>query len=92
MKPVNLAFGIWGGLLPGERIALADEQGIEYLVSPFNKGRKVGPRTRAKPTGLPTGGSYGGGSEFDENKNAITAMERKHAVLFAQRIKPYLEV
>lgn len=76
MKPVNLAYGIWGGLLPGERIAIADEQGIEYIRPNYNKGRILGPRN----------------SGFIEDTNGMTVNERKYAVLFADRIKPYLEV
>lgn len=91
MKPINLAHGIWGGLLAGERIAIADEQGIEYLVPRHNKGRIIGPRTRARSAGLPTGGSVGGGTSPVMEDIKVTKEERDYAVKFAGQIKPYLE-
>ena len=86
MKPVNLAHGIWGGLLAGERIVIADEQGVDYLVPPYNKGRVIGPRVRSSE------GGKGKGTERIEDTNKITKDERAHALFFAQRIRPYLEV
>lgn len=91
MKPINLGHGIWGGLLAGERIAIADEQGIKYLVPPHNKGRTIGPRTRARSAGLPTGGSVGGGTAPVMEDIKVTKEERDYAVKFAAQIKPYLE-
>jgi len=40
LKPINLAYGIWGGVLAGDRIAMADKMGIDYSAEPHNKGRK----------------------------------------------------
>lgn len=91
MKSGNLAYGIWGGLLAGERIAVADEQGVDYLTPLNNTGRTIGPRIRARSAGKPNGGSIGGGSLYDDTHNKMTKAERTSAVLFAQRIKPYLE-
>jgi hypothetical protein len=76
MKPENLAYGIWGGLLAGQRIAIAKKQGIDYRVDPYNKGRKV--RSRYDDEVGPSG--------------KVTADEEESAVLFAMRISPYLEV
>lgn len=42
LKPINLAHGIWGGILAGDRIAMADEMGIESAVPAYNKGRPHG--------------------------------------------------
>ena len=91
MQPRNLAHGIWGGILAGDRIAMADEQGISYLPPPHNKGRKHGTYMRSQSGISPTGGNYGGGSPFNEDINWITLEERNYAVKFAERIKPYLE-
>lgn len=76
MKPENLAYGIWGGILAGQRIAMAKEQGIDYRVHPQNKGRKVGPR-------------YEGDVEPSRK---VTSDEEESATLFLTRIRPYLEV
>ena len=76
MKPENLAYGIWGGLLAGQRIAIAKRQGIDYRVDPYNTGRKV--RSRYDDEVGPSG--------------KVTADEEESAVLFATRIAPYLEV
>ena len=76
MKPENLAYGIWGGTLPGQRIAMAKEQGVDYRVHPRNKGRELGPRD--------------GG--YIEGDRKVTANEEKSALLFVKYIRPYLEV
>lgn len=39
LKPINLAHGIWGGVLAGDRIAMADAMGIESASPSHNKGR-----------------------------------------------------
>ena len=76
MKPENLAYGIWGGLLPAQRIAIAKEKGIDYRADSHNKGRKVGPRD--------------GG--YIEGERKVTSNEEKSAMLFMRNIRPYLEV
>lgn len=43
MEPKNLAYGVWGGKLAGERIAIADALGMSYMV----EGRTGGTRTAA---------------------------------------------
>lgn len=91
LEPRNLAHGIWGGMLAGERIALADERGIQYLAPPHNKGRKYGPYIRNVSGVSPTGGNYGGGTQYNESLNFITKDERAYALTFVERIKPYME-
>lgn len=91
LEPRNLAHGIWGGKLAGERIAMADERGIQYLPPPHNKGRKFGAMLRTQQGVSPTGGNHGGGSPYDEYSNHITLEEKNYAVKFATQIKPYLE-
>lgn len=76
MKPENLAYGIWGGLLAGQRIAVAKRQGIDYRAHPHNKGRKVGPRYERDI----------------EASRKVTSDEEESAVIFAARIARYLEV
>ena len=75
MKPENLAYGIWGGLLAGQRIAIAKEQGLDYRVDSYNTGRKV--RSRYTDDIGPSG--------------KVTADEENAATLFLTRIRPYLE-
>lgn len=75
IKPENLAYGIWGGLLAGERIAIADERGTDYMVAPYNRGRTVSVA----------------GASYMEGTHKLTHAEKESAVMFAQRIKPYLE-
>lgn len=75
LKPINLAYGIWGGVLAGDRIAMADESGTDYMVAPYNKGRTVGVA----------------GESYIEGSHKLTHAEKESAVMFAQRIKPYLE-
>ena len=75
MKPENLAYGIWGGILAGQRIAMAKERGIDYRVDPYNRGRKVR-------------------SRYDDEVSTsrkVTSDEEEAAVMFATRIRPYLE-
>ena len=76
MKVENLAYGIWGGTLAGERIAIAKERGMDYRVHPQNKGRKVGPRD--------------GG--YVEGERKVTSDEETAAVEFLGQVRPYLEV
>ena len=75
LKPVNLAYGVWGGLLAGERIEIADERGDDYMIAPFNKGRTVSIS----------------GESYIEGTHKLTTQERRAALMFARRIKPYLE-
>ena len=76
MKPENLAYGIWGGLLAGERIEIAKEQGLDYRVDPYNRGRSVLSRY----------------TDDVGPSRKVTSDEEEAATMFATRIKPYLEV
>ena len=76
MKPENLAYGIWGGLLAGQRIAIAKEQGMDYRVHPQNKGRALGPRDNG----------------YIEGERRVTVKEEEFALKFLKHIRPYLEV
>ena len=75
IKPENLAHGIWGGLLAGQRIAIAKERGIDYRVDPYNTGRQTAKRYTDK-----VGPS-----------NKVTADEENAAMVFLNRLRPYLE-
>ena len=76
MKPENLAYGIWGGLFAGERIEIAKEQGLDYRVDPYNRGRQVLSRY----------------TDDVGPSRKVTADEEAAATMFVARIKPYLEV
>jgi hypothetical protein len=75
MKPENLAYGIWGGLLAGQRIAIAKREGHDYRVDPYNTGRQV--RSRYTDDVGPS--------------RKVTADEEEAATMFANRIRRYLE-
>lgn len=75
MKPENLAHGIWGGLMAGQRITIAKEQGLDYRVDPYNTGRQTAKRYTDKvgPSGK------------------VTADEEEAAMILLHRVRPYLE-
>jgi hypothetical protein len=75
MKPVNLGNGIWGGVLAGDRIAIADERRMDYMVPKYNKGRT---------TTIP-------GESYMEGTHKLTILEKEAAISLSTRIKPYLE-
>jgi hypothetical protein len=75
MKPENLAYGIWGGLLAGQRIAIAKVRGLDYRVDPYNRGRQV--RSRYTDDVGPS--------------RKVTADEEEAATMFAARIRPYIK-
>ena len=75
MKPVNLGNGIWGGVLAGDRIAIADERRMDYMVPKYNKGRT---------TTIP-------GESYMEGTHKLTILEKEVAISLSTRIKPYLE-
>ena len=84
MKPGNLAYGIWGGKLAGERIAFADVEGMDYMVKPED--------ARKKKVRVPTDTTNPSRSVIFEEKDKLTKEERKMAVNFYNRITPFLEV
>jgi hypothetical protein len=75
LKPFNLAFGIWGGLLPGQRISIVEARGDD--VTPIRGAKKLiaGPR----------------GSGYTDDTQRLRKDERRNALSFFSRIKPYLE-
>lgn len=75
MKPINLGNGIWGGVLAGDRIAMADELGMDYMVPAYNRGRT---------TTIP-------GQSYIEGTHRLTVAEKRTALSLSTRIKPLLE-
>ena len=75
MKPMNRAQGIWGGKFAGERILMARERGIDYIVPPANRGRVLGPRS---------------GDVYPVQVDGITMQEEEDAILFYERAVKYL--
>lgn len=75
IKPENLAHGIWGGLFPAQRIAIAKERGVDYRVDRYNTGRQTSQRytNTIGPSGK------------------VTADEENAAVIMYNRLRPYLE-
>jgi len=76
MKPVNLAYGIWGGKFAGERILMAKERGDDYLQPVHNKGRKLEART---------------GEIWPVYSDRITMQQEEDAILFYERVMYYLQ-
>lgn len=64
MRPENLAYGIWGGRLAGERLIMADEQGIKYMTE--STGRNKASATVAEPHGV----------RVQEKRNALNFLRR----------------
>ena len=76
LKHENLAYGIWGGRLAGERILMVRERNEDYRVHPQNKGRKIGPRDNG----------------YIEGERKVTADEESAALAFLAQVRPHLEV
>jgi hypothetical protein len=73
---MNLAFGIWGGLLPGQRILIAEQRGDDVMAVVGARKLVSGPQD----------------SHHDyEDRQRLRQDERKNALSFYSRIKPYLE-
>ena len=87
MQPKNLSYGIWGGRLAGERMLMADEQGIEYMV----EGRTRGTRT-AVGTVDATGRGASKGFVVIKEDERVTAEARRNALRFLKNIRPWIEV
>lgn len=75
MRPMNLAQGIWGGKFAGERILMARERGMNYIVPLANRGRVLGPRS---------------GDVYPVQVDGITMQEEEDAILFHERVLRYL--
>ena len=79
MQPKNLSYGIWGGKLAGERMLMADEQGIEYMVD----GRTGG---TAHSRGINKG------SVVIKEDERVTVEAKRNALKFLKNIRPWIEV
>ncbi len=77
LKPMNLAFGIWGGLLPGQRILIAERSGSDIMAKVGDNKFVAGPRVK---------------DYAEEPTHRLRQDERKNAISFFSRIRPYLEV
>ena len=86
MEPKNLSYGIWGGKLAGQRLAIADAIGISYMV----EGRTAGERVNPASTGNDGRGVANGFVVISEN-DKVTVEAKRNAVNFLARIKPYLK-
>jgi hypothetical protein len=75
MRPMNLAQGIWGGKFAGERILMARERDMNYIVPFANRGRVLGPRS---------------GDVYPVQADGITMQEEEDAILFHERVVRYL--
>jgi hypothetical protein len=85
MEPKNLPYGIWGGKLAGQRILMADEQGIDYMV----EGRTRGTRT-AVGTVDDTGRGAARGFVVIKENDKVTVEEKRNALGFLRMIKPWM--
>jgi hypothetical protein len=86
MEPKNLPYGIWGGKLAGERILMADRQGIEYM----SKGRATGALVKPDIAERVGRGRHKGSVVIKEN-DSVTLDEKRNALNFLQRIKPWIK-
>ena len=79
MEPKNLPYGIWGGKLAGQRILMADERGIDYMSD--------GSRTRGLRTELSENSHV-----VIKEKNKVTLEEKRNALNFLRRMRPWIGV
>ena len=75
LKPINLGYGIWGGMLPGQRILIAEERNDDIMVTNSAGRFTAGPRA----------------NDSADNTQRLRQDERRNALSFFDRIKPYLE-
>lgn len=86
MKPKNLPYGIWGGKLAGQRILMADEQGIDYMV----EGRTGGTRI-AVGTVNDTGRGAARGFVVIKENGKVTVEEKRSALNLLRLLKPWIK-
>ena len=79
MQPKNLSYGIWGGRLAGERMLMADEQGIEYMVTGRTRGT-------AHSRGINKR------SVVIKEDERVTVEAKRNALRFLKNIRPWIEV
>jgi hypothetical protein len=87
MQPKNLSHGIWGGRLAGERILMADERGIKYMVDGRGTGAIYLPDNRER-VGK---GRYKGTVVIKED-DGVTLQAKRNALRFLNKIRPWIEV
>jgi hypothetical protein len=87
MLPKNLSHGIWGGRLPGERLIMADEQGIDYMVEGRTRGTRI-------PVGVMNDTERRTTRDFVVIKEdeMVTLQAKRTALNFLNRIRPWIEV
>jgi len=85
MEPKNLPYGIWGGKLAGQRILMADEQGIDYMV----EGRTRGTRAAVGIVD-DTGRGVARGFVVIKENDKVTVEEKRNALGFLRMIKPWM--
>lgn len=88
MLPKNLSYGIWGGRLAGERLIMADEQGIDYMVEGRARGTAVHRPVNSEHVGR---GRVKGTIVIKEDER-VTAEAKRNALHFLNRIRPWIEV
>lgn len=86
MEPKNLPYGIWGGKLAGERILMADRQGMEYMSKGRTTGALVNPDISER-----SGAGRLKGSVVIKESDSVTVEEKRSALSFLQRIKPWIK-
>ena len=87
MKPKNLSYGIWGGRLAGERMLLADAKGIDYMV----KGRTSGEYVHTGDVEKRVGKGRYKGSVVIRESDGVTVEEKRYALNFLNRIRPWIK-
>lgn len=88
MQPKNLSYGIWGGRLAGERMLMADEQGIEYMVT----GRTGGTAHSAPSNSERVGKGRRKGTVVIKEDERVTVEAKRNALGFLRKIRPWIEV
>ena len=85
MLPKNLSYGIWGGRLAGERLIMADEQGIDYMVEGRTRGTRI-------PVGAMTDTHRQKDYVVIKEDEKVTVEAKRNALHFLNRIRPWIEV
>jgi hypothetical protein len=86
MLPKNLPYGIWGGKLAGERLLLADAQGIKYMA----EGRRTSGAYHREGTAERVGRGRHKGVVVIREPDTVTVEEKRTALNFLRRIRPWI--
>jgi hypothetical protein len=86
MLPKNLPYGIWGGKLAGERLLMADAQGIEYMA----EGRRTSGAYHREGTAERVGRGRHKGVVVIREPDTVTVEEKRTALNFLRRIRPWI--